>query len=98
MLCQTGWKLKKSVVFLLPPRYFSLIMMVFALYPGYTGTSGFSEDTYRTLMGGGLCCYGYDGSKGVEAQTIKLFKVCVMRGIPIFTFINKMDPRGYGSI
>ena len=32
-----------------------------------------------------------DGSKGVEAQTIKLFKVCVMRGIPIFTFINKMD-------
>ena len=32
-----------------------------------------------------------DGSKGVEAQTIKLFKVCVMRGIPIFTFVNKMD-------
>ena len=32
-----------------------------------------------------------DGSKGVEAQTIKLFKVCVMRHIPIFTFINKMD-------
>jgi peptide chain release factor 3 len=32
-----------------------------------------------------------DGSKGVEAQTIKLFKVCVMRGIPIFTFINKFD-------
>ena len=32
-----------------------------------------------------------DGSKGVEAQTIKLFKVCVMRHIPIFTFINKFD-------
>ena len=32
-----------------------------------------------------------DASKGVEAQTIKLFKVCVMRNIPIFTFINKMD-------
>ncbi len=32
-----------------------------------------------------------DGSKGVEAQTIKLFKVCVLRHIPIFTFINKMD-------
>ena len=32
-----------------------------------------------------------DASKGVEAQTIKLFKVCVMRHIPIFTFINKMD-------
>ena len=32
-----------------------------------------------------------DASKGVEAQTRKLFKVCVMRDIPIFTFINKMD-------
>ena len=32
-----------------------------------------------------------DASKGVEAQTRKLFKVCVMRHIPIFTFINKMD-------
>ena len=32
-----------------------------------------------------------DASKGVEAQTIKLFKVCVMRQIPIFTFINKLD-------
>ena len=32
-----------------------------------------------------------DASKGVEAQTRKLFKVCTMRHIPIFTFINKMD-------
>ena len=32
-----------------------------------------------------------DASKGVEAQTIKLFKVCLLRNIPIFTFINKMD-------
>ena len=32
-----------------------------------------------------------DASKGVEAQTRKLFKVCAMRGVPIFTFINKMD-------
>ncbi len=29
--------------------------------------------------------------KGVEAQTRKLFKVCAMRHIPIFTFINKLD-------
>ena len=35
-----------------------------------------------------------DASKGVEAQTRKLFKVCVMRKIPIFTFINKMDRGG----
>ena len=32
-----------------------------------------------------------DAAKGVEAQTIKLFKVCTLRHIPIFTFINKMD-------
>ena len=32
-----------------------------------------------------------DAAKGVEAQTRKLFKVCAMRDIPIFTFINKMD-------
>ena len=32
-----------------------------------------------------------DASKGVEAQTKKLFKVCLLRDIPIFTFINKMD-------
>jgi len=47
------------------------------------GHQDFSEDTYRTLMAA--------ASKGVEAQTRKLFKVCVMRHIPIFTFINKMD-------
>ena len=34
---------------------------------------------------------GHDASKGVEAQTRKLFKVCAMRHIPVFTFINKMD-------
>ncbi len=32
-----------------------------------------------------------DGAKGVEAQTVKLFRVCALRHIPIFTFINKMD-------
>ncbi|MBA5760382.1 peptide chain release factor 3, partial [Escherichia coli] len=35
-----------------------------------------------------------DAAKGIEAQTLKLFKVCRMRGIPIFTFINKMDRQG----
>ena len=35
-----------------------------------------------------------DAAKGVEAQTVKLFKVCRMRGIPIFTFVNKMDRLG----
>ena len=55
------------------------------------GHQDFSEDTYRTLMAADSAVMVIDGSKGVEAQTIKLFKVCVMRKIPIFTFINKMD-------
>ncbi|MBR6229752.1 MAG: peptide chain release factor 3 [Eubacterium sp.] len=55
------------------------------------GHQDFSEDTYRTLMAADSAVMVIDGSKGVEAQTVKLFKVCVMRGIPIFTFINKMD-------
>ena len=55
------------------------------------GHEDFSEDTYRTLMAADSAVMVIDGSKGVEAQTRKLFKVCVMRHIPIFTFINKMD-------
>ncbi len=55
------------------------------------GHQDFSEDTYRTLMAADSAVMVIDGSKGVEKQTIKLFKVCVMRNIPIFTFINKMD-------
>ena len=55
------------------------------------GHQDFSEDTYRTLMAADSAVMVIDGSKGVEAQTRKLFKVCVMRKIPIFTFINKMD-------
>ncbi|MBS6398059.1 MAG: peptide chain release factor 3 [Clostridiales bacterium] len=55
------------------------------------GHQDFSEDTYRTLMAADSAVMVIDGSKGVEAQTRKLFKVCVMRHIPIFTFINKMD-------
>lgn len=55
------------------------------------GHEDFSEDTYRTLMAADSAIMVIDGSKGVEKQTIKLFKVCVMRHIPIFTFINKMD-------
>ncbi|BBF45152.1 peptide chain release factor 3 [Lachnospiraceae bacterium KM106-2] len=55
------------------------------------GHQDFSEDTYRTLMAADSAVMVIDASKGVEAQTIKLFKVCVMRNIPIFTFVNKMD-------
>ncbi len=55
------------------------------------GHQDFSEDTYRTLMAADSAVMVIDASKGVEKQTIKLFKVCVLRHIPIFTFINKMD-------
>ena len=55
------------------------------------GHQDFSEDTYRTLMAADCAVMVIDASKGVEAQTKKLFKVCVMRHIPIFTFINKLD-------
>ena len=55
------------------------------------GHQDFSEDTYRTLMAADSAVMVIDGSKGVEAPTIKLFKGCVMGHIPIFKFINKMD-------
>lgn len=55
------------------------------------GHQDFSEDTYRTLMAADSAVMVIDASKGVEAQTRKLFKVCARRHIPIFTFINKLD-------
>lgn len=55
------------------------------------GHQDFSEDTYRTLIAADSAVMLIDGAKGVETQTIKLFHVCKMRGIPIFTFVNKMD-------
>lgn len=58
------------------------------------GHEDFSEDTYRTLMAVDAAVMMVDSAKGIEPQTIKLFKVCKMRGIPIFTFINKMDRQG----
>ena len=58
------------------------------------GHQDFSEDTYRTLMAADSAVMVIDSAKGVEDQTKKLFHVCKMRGIPIFTFINKMDRQG----
>ncbi|MCD8500936.1 MAG: peptide chain release factor 3 [Bacillaceae bacterium] len=58
------------------------------------GHEDFSEDTYRTLTAADSATMLIDVAKGVEAQTIKLFKVCRLRGIPIFTFINKLDRQG----
>lgn len=58
------------------------------------GHEDFSEDTYRTLMAVDSAVMVIDAAKGIEPQTLKLFKVCKMRGIPIFTFINKLDRVG----
>ena len=58
------------------------------------GHQDFSEDTYRTLTAVDSAVMVVDAAKGIEDQTMKLFKVCRMRGIPIFTFINKMDRQG----
>lgn len=58
------------------------------------GHEDFSEDTYRTLTAVDSAVMVIDSGKGIEPQTIKLFKVCRMRGIPIFTFINKLDRVG----
>ena len=55
------------------------------------GHQDFSEDTYRTLMAADAAVMVIDGAKGVEGQTKKLFKVCTLRHIPIFTFVNKLD-------
>ncbi|AMB99638.1 peptide chain release factor 3 [Aerococcus urinaehominis] len=58
------------------------------------GHEDFSEDTYRTLMAVDAAVMVIDSGKGIEPQTKKLFQVCRMRGIPIFTFMNKLDRDG----
>ena len=58
------------------------------------GHQDFSEDTYRTLTAVDSAVMIIDSAKGIEEQTLKLFKVCRMRKIPIFTFINKLDRDG----
>ena len=58
------------------------------------GHQDFSEDTYRTLAAADNAVMLEDAAKGLEPQTRKLFEVCKMRKIPIFTFINKMDRPG----
>ena len=58
------------------------------------GHQDFSEDTYRTLLAADSAVMLLDNRKGVEAQTRKLFDVCRMRRLPIFTFVNKCDRVG----
>src|SRR5436190_7961722 len=55
------------------------------------GHKDFSEDTYRVLTAVDAAVMVIDAGKGIEAQTLKLFEVCRQRGVPIFTFMNKLD-------
>lgn len=55
------------------------------------GHKDFSEDTYRVLMAVDAVIMVIDAGKGIESQTLKLFEICRKRGIPIFTFMNKLD-------
>ena len=58
------------------------------------GHGDFSEDTYRVLAAVDAAVMLLDASKGLEAQTLKLFDVCRSRGIPVLTFVNKWDVPG----
>ncbi len=55
------------------------------------GHKDFSEDTYRVLTAVDSVVMVIDAAKGIEERTRKLFEICRLRGIPIFTFMNKMD-------
>lgn len=58
------------------------------------GHQDFSEETYRTLNAVDTAVMVVDAVNGIESQTIKLFKICAERRIPIITFVNKMDRPG----
>ncbi len=62
------------------------------------GHQDFSEDTYRTLAAADNSVMLIDAAKGLEPQTRKLFEVCRLRSLPIFTFINKLDRPGRESL
>ncbi|MBD2082773.1 peptide chain release factor 3 [Leptolyngbya sp. FACHB-17] len=62
------------------------------------GHQDFSEDTYRTLAAADNAVMLIDAAKGLEPQTRKLFEVCRMRSLPIFTFVNKLDRPGRSPI
>jgi len=58
------------------------------------GHADFSEDTYRTLTAVDAAIMVIDAARGIEQQTLKLFEICRLRNIPIFTFVNKVDREG----
>ena len=90
----TGWKLKSSAASPSPRLLCSSSMSGYCINILDTpGHQDFSEDTYRTLMAADSAVMVIDASKGVEAQTRKLFKVCVMRAYPDFHVHQQDGPR-----
>mmetsp|Transcript_54636 Transcript_54636/g.132681 ORF Transcript_54636/g.132681 Transcript_54636/m.132681 type:complete len:247 (+) Transcript_54636:569-1309(+) len=67
------------------------IILLFSLPINNSGHQDFSEDTYRALAAADNAIMLIDAAKGLEPQTRKLFEVCRLRGLPLFTFANKMD-------
>lgn len=74
-------------------------------YEGFTfnlldtpGHADFSEDTYRVLTAVDSALMVIDAAKGIETQTLKLFRVCRERQIPIITFVNKLDLEGKAAL
>lgn len=62
------------------------------------GHKDFSEDTYRVLMAVDAVIMVIDAGKGIESQTKKLFEICRKRGVPLFTFMNKLDRPGLSPL
>lgn len=62
------------------------------------GHRDFSEDTYRVLSAVDAAVIVLDAAKGIEAQTLKLFKVAQARGLPLITFVNKLDRPGLAPL
>ena len=90
----TGWKSKTTWYLRNEFRIAIRLRWLSCQHPRYPGHQDFSEDTYRTLMAADSAVMLIDVAKGVEAQTKKLFAVSKERGIPIFTFVNKIDHFG----
>lgn len=62
------------------------------------GHKDFSEDTYRALMAVDAVIMLINHVRGVERQTRRLFDACQKRGLPVYTFVNKLDQAGHEPI
>ena len=87
----TGWNWRRSAASRSAPCCNSSTTATCLNLLDTPGHKDFSEDTYRVLTAVDAAVMVIDAANGIEPQTRKLFEVCRQRGVPIFTFINKMD-------